>query len=108
MIESLRALLLAKQTPRGIMAALTWCWRRLRDYLTLTEAGVRSDFEFRKAGITSPQAKRDYALAEKRYDSTAVDRCLALTAEYDLRVSEAGGFPQEILMDEYLYKVHNL
>jgi DNA polymerase-3 subunit delta len=59
-------------------------------------------------GVSSPGAKRDYAAAARRYDSTGAETCLALTAEYDMRLRSSSSFPEQILMDEYLFKIHSL
>jgi len=107
-LESLRTLLAAKEAPVAIFASLAFCFRKLTNYLTLTEAGISSEHEFRKIGITSPGAKRDYAAAGRRYNSARAESCLALTAEYDLRLRASLSFPEQILMDEYLYKVFSL
>jgi DNA polymerase-3 subunit delta len=104
----MRTLLAAKEAPQTILAGLVWCFRKLRDYLALSEAGVNDDFEYKKIGVSSPQAKRDYAGASRRYDSEKTDRCIALTAEYDALVRSASSFPETILMDQYLYKIHRL
>jgi DNA polymerase-3 subunit delta len=107
-LESLQTLLAAKETPPGIFAGLAWCFRKLKSYLALTEAGVRDEWEFKKIGVSSPKARKDYAEASRRYNSVAADTCLALTAEYDCRIRSASSFPVEILMEQYLYKVHYL
>ena len=69
---------------------------------------MSDDFEYRKIGVSSPQAKRDYSGASRLYDSEKADLCLALTAEYDALVRSAASFPETILMDQYLYKIHRL
>jgi DNA polymerase-3 subunit delta len=107
-IESMRTLLAAKETPQSILAGLAWCFRKLRDYLFLSETGVNDDFEYRKIGVSSPQAKRDYSAASRRYNSEKADLCLALTAEYDALARTAAHIPETILMDQYLYKIHRL
>jgi DNA polymerase-3 subunit delta len=107
-LESMRTLLAAKEAPQTILAGLVWCFRKLRDYLALSEAGVNDDFEYKKIGVSSPQAKRDYSGAGRRYDSEKTDLCLALTAEYDALVRSASSFPETVLMDQYLYKIHCL
>ncbi|MDR1566857.1 MAG: DNA polymerase III subunit delta [Treponema sp.] len=107
-LESLRTLFGAKESPQAILAGLAWCFRKLRDYLTLEESGVRDDWEYKKIGVSSPQAKRDYAAAARRYNLEGTDSCLALTAEYDALVRSASSFPEQILMDQYLYKIHRL
>ena len=107
-LESLRILLAAKVPPLMIFAGLSFCFRKLMSYLALTEAGVNDDFEFRKIGVSAPGMKRDYAAAARRYNSAGAESCLALTTEYDLRLRSSSSFPEQILMDEYLYRVFSL
>ena len=107
-LESLRVLLEAKKTPPSIFPALASCFRKLMSYLALTEAGVTDEFEFKKIGVSAPGAKKDYAAAARRYNSTGAESCLALTAEYDLLLRSSFSFPEQILMDEYLYKLFSL
>ena len=107
-LESLNVLLEAKETPPAIFAGLASCFRKLTNYLALKEAGINDEGEFRKIGVSSPGAKRDYAAAARRYSSAAAETCLALTAEYDLLLRASGTFPDQILMDKFLYKVHSL
>ncbi|MDR1803706.1 MAG: DNA polymerase III subunit delta [Treponema sp.] len=107
-LESARMLLAAKEAPPAIFAALASCFRKLGGYLSLKESGVNDDWEYRKIGVSSPGAKRDYAAAAKRYDSTGAETCLALTTEYDMRLRASSSFPEQILMDEYLFKIHSL
>jgi len=107
-LESVRMLLAAKETPPAIFAALASCFRKLYSYLGLKESGVNDDWEYRKIGVSSPGAKRDYAAAAKRYNSVAAEICLALTAEYDLRLRSSSSFPEQILLDDYLFKIHSL
>ena len=105
-LECARILLAAKETPPAIFAGLASCFRKLGSYLALKEAGVRDDWEYKKIGVSAPGAKRDYAAAARRYNSAAAETCLALTAEYDLLLRSAYSFPEQILLDRYLYKVH--
>ena len=105
-LESLRMLLAAKVDPIVIFSGLLWCFKKLRDYLSLKEAGVRDDFEYRKIGIIAPQAKRDYSSASRIYNTAGVEFCISLTAEYDYKIRSSNTFPKYILMDEYLYKIH--
>ena len=107
-LESMRVLLAAKESPVAIFAALASCFRKLISYLALKEAGINGDFEFRKIGVSSPGAKRDYGAAARLYNSYSAESCLTLTIEYDLLLRAAGTFPEQILMDQYLYKIHTL
>ena len=105
--ESLHSLLAAKESPPGILAGLSWCFRKLRDYLALTEKGEPNSFEMKKIGLSSPKARDDYFAAARRYDSKAVDACLALSAEYDIITRSLGAPLEVVLMDAYLVKIFN-
>jgi DNA polymerase-3 subunit delta len=107
-LESLRTLLAAKVKPPAIFAGLAWCFKTLKAYLALTEAGVRDDWEFKKIKVSTPRARKDYAEASGRYNSAAAETCIALTAEYDYLTRAADSFPEEILMEQYLYKLYSL
>ena len=107
-LESVRVLIAAKETPPAIFSGLASCFRKLISYLALKEAGVTDEMEYRKIGVSAPGAKRDNAAAAKRYDLAAAESCLALTTEYDLLLRKAGSFPNQILLDEFLYKVYSL
>ena len=107
-LESLGVLLAAKEAPPAIFAGLASCFRKLINYLGLRESGIADEGEYRKIGVSSPGAKRDYSAAAKRYNSAAAETCLALTAEYDMLLRAAGTFPDQILLDKYLYKIHSL
>jgi DNA polymerase-3 subunit delta len=107
-IESLHTLLAAKERARGIFASLAWCFRKLRDYLTLLKQGEPNSFELKKIGLSSPKAKSDYAAAARRYNIAAVNACLALTAEYDILTCSSGTVWEAMLMDMYIMKVFNL
>ena len=106
-LESMRILIAAKESPVAIFAALASCFRKLISYLFLKEAGVNDEGEYRKIGVSSPGAKRDYSAAARRYDSAGAETCLALCAEYDFIIRSSGTFPEQILLDRYLYKIHS-
>jgi len=106
-LESSRMLLAAKEAPPAIFAALASCFRKLISYIIVKGTGG-GDEEYRKIGVSSPGAKRDYAAAGRRYDTAGAEACLALTAEYDMLFRSSSSFPEQILMDRYLYKIHSL
>ena len=108
-IESLHTLLGAKESSQAILAGLAWCFRKLRDYLSLLETGGRGiepdSFELKKIGLSSPRAKSDYSAAARRYNAAAADSCLALTAEYDILTRASPSVLETILMDAYILKI---
>jgi len=104
-IETIHTLLAAKESPQGILAGLAWCFRKLRDYTALLRNGEPSSFDLKKIGLSSPKAKSDHAAAARRYDSAAVDACLAITAEYDVMTRASGAALESVLMDAYVLKI---
>jgi DNA polymerase-3 subunit delta len=102
-IETLHTLLAAKESPQAILAGLTWCFRKFRDYLLLVESGETGEFEFKKIGLGSSKTRKDYAEAARRY--TEADTCLSRLAEFDILLRSAGSAPEEILMDLLIYKL---
>jgi len=107
-IECLHTLLAAKETAPGILAGLTWCFRKLRSYLTLVEKGYGTNsFELKKIGLSSPKAKDDYTAAARRYNMPAADKCLTITAEYDIQTRASGTALAPVLMDMYIVKIFN-
>jgi DNA polymerase-3 subunit delta len=109
-LESLHALLGAKESFQGILGGLGWCFRRLRDYQILAESGKLTgdrsdDFELKKIGLSSPKSRGDYQQANRVYGPGAADRFLSLTAEYDIRLRSSGGALEVLLLEMFLYKI---
>jgi DNA polymerase-3 subunit delta len=107
-VEIMNTLLAAQETPVAIIAGLTWCFRRFRDYCELAAQGAASDFELKKIGVTTAKSRRDYADAERTFGLSAADKCIALCAEYDLAVRSGGVHLENILLNLYLYKLWSL
>jgi len=102
-LESMSVMLAAKQSAQGILAGLAWCFRKLGDYLNLQNQS--DNFELKKIGLSSPKARDDYAAAARRYNSEAVEACLALTAQYDELLRSPVAVMENILMDRYILTV---
>jgi DNA polymerase-3 subunit delta len=107
-IGIMNALLAAQETPAAIIAGLTWCFRRFRDYCELSARGAASDAELKKIGVTTAKGRRDYAGAERTFGLDAADRCIALCAEYDIAARGGGAQLENTLMNLYLYKLWSL
>jgi DNA polymerase-3 subunit delta len=107
-LETLHALLQAKEAPPAILAGLAWCFRKLRDYLNVVESGSAQDFELKKIGLGSAKTRKDYEQASRRYRTESVDICLSLTAEFDILVRSSGTGLETLLMDMYLYKIFHV
>ncbi len=104
-LETTRTLLAAKEAPVAVLAGLLWCFRRLADYVDLSEAGRLNDFELKKIGLSSKKAQRDYAAAARRFDAASVRRAVALIAEFDIAVRASGSALEELVMDVFIYKL---
>ncbi|GHV93737.1 DNA polymerase III subunit delta [Spirochaetia bacterium] len=104
-LESLHTLLAAKESGQGILAGLAWCFRKLRDYLALVEAGTADNIGLRNIGLASPKLRDEYAAAARRYNSSGADACLALTAEYDSLLRSPVSVMEDVLMDAYIIKI---
>ncbi|MDR1108226.1 MAG: DNA polymerase III subunit delta [Spirochaetaceae bacterium] len=102
-IEILHTLLAAKERSASIMAALTWCFRKLRDYLYLVRSGNASEGEFKKIGLASSRVRRDYVEAARRFSQA--DTALSLLAEFEVLLRSSGPTPELILWDLLLYRL---
>ena len=96
-LEIARSIFASKQSIQAITIGLAWCFRRLRDYLSLGSAG---DFELKKIGITTSKTRTDYSLAAKRWPKA--DNALALIGEYEYLFRSSGSAWEEILLDRLI------
>lgn len=106
-LESMSSMLAAKESAQKILAGLAWCFRKLDDYLTLQEKGEVSFLDLKKIGLSVPNTRDNYTAAARRYNSDAVEQCLALTAEYELLLRSPVSVMENILMDRYIVSIIN-
>jgi DNA polymerase III subunit delta len=107
-LESLAVMTGAKESAQGILAGLAWQFRKLASYLTLAARGETNNYvELKKLGLSAPKVKEDFAAAARRYNSDAVEACLALTAEYDILLRSTAAAFENILMDRYIIAIIN-
>jgi DNA polymerase-3 subunit delta len=102
-IEILHTLLAAKERSISILAALTWCFRKLRDYLQLIKSGNAAEGEYKKIGLASAKVRRDYVEAARRFSQA--DTALSLIAEFEVLLRSAGSAPELIIWDLLLYRL---
>ena len=96
-LEILRSLSASKQSFQTITASLAWCFRRLRDFLSLGSAG---ETELRRIGITTSRARSDYTEAARRWPRS--ETALALIGEYEYLLRSSGSAWEEILLDRLI------
>jgi DNA polymerase-3 subunit delta len=101
-----RTLLAAKVSPRTILAGLSWCFHKLRDYQLLLRSGETTDLELKKIGLGSSKVRQDYVRAARRYSLAAVDRVLALLGRYDIALCSAAR--AELFMDLFILELVKL
>jgi len=107
-LESLSIMLAAKESASGILAGLAWCFRKLNDYLELTDSGNENNsIELKKIGLSSSKIKSDYIAASNRYNTDDAETCLALTAEYGNLLRSPVAPMEKILMDRYVLALIN-
>jgi DNA polymerase-3 subunit delta len=104
-IEILNTLLAGQETSVAIIAGLTWCFKRFRDYCELAARGAASDAELKSIGISTAKSKRDYANAARTFGLGSVDQCISICAEYDLIARAGGSTLENIILHIYLYKL---
>jgi DNA polymerase-3 subunit delta len=102
-IEILHTLLAAKEPSQSILATLTWCFRKLRDYLYLVQSGGAGEMDFKKIGLGSTKVRRDYSEAARRFPQA--DTALSLIAEFEVLLRSSGSAPELILWDLLLYRL---
>ncbi|MCL2209215.1 MAG: DNA polymerase III subunit delta [Treponema sp.] len=105
-LESMSVMLMSKESSQSIFAGLAWSFRKLGDYIALSEeSGNPDSFELKKIGILSPMQKDNYAAAAKRYTAEDAEKCLALTAEYSILMRSQAAALENILMDKYIISI---
>jgi DNA polymerase-3 subunit delta len=98
-------LLAGGEAPQAIFGALTFSFRKFREYCHICANGYPNDFELKKLGI-SAHGKKDFITAQHIYGNAA-DACLSLIAEYDV-LTRAQSPLADILLDIFIYKIISL
>ena len=92
-----------ESSPVQLLAGLTYCFRRLRDWCVLTRNGVPDDFSLKKAGFTSKKAIEQYRQAGQRWNVQAVRHIIALLNKTDMQIRATGQELSTVLLDSCLY-----
>ncbi|GMO39042.1 MAG: DNA polymerase III subunit delta [Termitinemataceae bacterium] len=104
-LSLLHTLLSSGETPASIFPGLIWCFKRFRDYCTLSMNGTANEFELRKVGISTQKNKNDCRIAAKNFGFDAVNNFIALCAKYDIQSRVNDTSMHQLLMDLFLYKI---
>ena len=92
-----------ESSPVQLLAGLTYCFRRLRDWHVLAQTGSLDDFSLKKAGFTSKKAVEQYRRAGRQWDAQAVRRIIALLNKTDMQIRAAGQELSSVFLDNCLY-----
>lgn len=99
-------LILSKETSSiQIIAGLTYCFRRLKDWHTLAEKGTLDDFSLKKMGFTSKKSIEQYRKAGTQWSSSAVLHIIALLTQTDIQLRTIGQEMRDVLMERCLYAI---
>ena len=99
-------LMLSKESsPVQLIAGLTYCFRRLRDWHVLARNGAPDDFSLKKMGFTSKKAIEQYRRASARWDAQSVSRIISLLNQTDMQIRTAGQELSHVMLDACLYSI---
>ena len=97
-----------ESSPVQLIAGLTYCFRRLRDWHNLAQTGGLDDFSLKKAGFTSKKAIDQYRRASKQWSEQTVYRIISLLNKTDMQIRTMGQELSGVLLDACLYSIiHN-
>ncbi|UTC57229.1 DNA polymerase III subunit delta [Treponema sp. OMZ 305] len=94
-----------ESSPVQLIAGLTYCFRRLRDWYNLAQTGGLDDFSLKKAGFTSKKAIDQYRRASKQWSEQTVYRIISLLNKTDMQIRTMGQELSGILLDTCLYSI---
>ncbi|EEV20170.1 DNA polymerase III, delta subunit [Treponema vincentii ATCC 35580] len=94
-----------ESSPVQLIAGLTYCFRRLRDWHTLAQTGGLDDFSLKKAGFTSKKAIEQYRRASRQWNEQTVHRIISLLNKTDMQIRAMGQELSGILLDACLYSI---
>jgi len=94
-----------ESSPVQLIAGLTYCFRRLRDWHMLADTGALDDFSLKKAGFTSKKAIEQYRRASRRWNTQSVYRIISLLNRTDMQIRALGQELSGVLLDVGLYAI---
>ena len=94
-----------ESSPVQLIAGLTYCFRRLRDWHNLAQTGGLDDFSLKKVGFTSKKAIDQYRRASKQWSAQTVYRIISLLNKTDMQIRTMGQELSGVLLDACLYSI---
>ena len=97
-----------ESSPVQLIAGLTYCFRRLRDWHSLAQTSGLDDFSLKKAGFTSKKAIDQYRRASRQWNEQTTYRIISLLNKTDMQIRMMGQELSGVLLDTCLYSIiHN-
>lgn len=99
-------LMLSKESsPVQLIAGLTYCFRRLRDWHNHAQTGQLDEFSLKKIGFTSKKAIEQYRRASSLWDMQSVHRIISLLNRTDMQIRAMGHELAAVMLDACLYSI---
>ena len=88
-----------------VIAGLTYCFRRLKQWHEIHLSGRPSEFDLKIKGFSSKKAQNQYAGAQRIWSGLRTLDILALLSKTDMEIRSAGTAVEETLLSTMLYSV---
>jgi DNA polymerase-3 subunit delta len=105
-LEILQKIMLGSDgNPVGIMAGLTWQFRRLLGVQILLDDRYAVHDAFQRMNIRSKRTQKDYDAGRQNYKRDALERIVLLAGKYDALLRRTASSLHPLLMQMFLYSV---
>lgn len=105
-LECLEKILSSKEgEPIGILAGLSWSFKRLEGFQRLKAQGLGPDEAFLRSGIKSKKLQAAYREADRRFPPAACRNALSRLLDADYALRSLGGSMDKTVMQKALYEV---
>jgi len=105
-LECLEKILSSKEgEPIGILAGLSWSFKRLEGFQRLKAQGLGPDEAFLRSGIKSKKLQATYREAERRYPLPVCRSVISRLLDADYALRSLGGSMDKTVMQKALYEI---
>jgi DNA polymerase III subunit delta len=104
-LECLEKILSSKEgEPIGVLAGLSWSFKRLEGFQRLKVQGMNGDEAFLRSGIKSKKLQATYRDADRRYPLEVCRKVLSRLLDADFALRSLGGSMEKTVMQKALYE----
>jgi DNA polymerase III subunit delta len=105
-LECLEKILSSKEgEPIGILAGLSWSFKRLEGFQRLKAQGTGPDEAFLRSGIKSKKLQATYREADRRFPLSMCRSVLSRLLDADYALRSLGGSMDKTVMQKALYEI---